>query len=201
MPTGRTQTPLFALDAPPPRGVESIEWYSPEPEIALVHDVLGGPPELDPLSCIAANRIVRAERFYGVADDGMAQSWCARTAYVNPPTGLTQPAWAKLVYHVLAGDIGAGIWAGFSVEQLQTLQNAGAARTPVDFPLCVPSQRTRWMRGDGRQQDLFGEPHVGTSPRHGTFFALLGGSVAMVRRFVAVFRQLGAVSLPMEMFR
>jgi hypothetical protein len=199
MPAELLQTMLF--DTSPPRGVESIEWYSPADEMALVHDVLGGPPELDPLSCPVANRIVRAARFYSIEDDGMSQHWRAQTAYVNPPTGLTQPAWAKLCGHVLASDIGAAIWAGFNIEQLQTLQNSGAARTPLDFPLCIPSARTKWLRGDGRQQHLFGEPQVGSSPRHGTFFALLGGTMAMVRRFAVTFSQLGAVSVPMGVFR
>lgn len=191
------QAMLFEQDAPP-KGVESIEWYTRSAEVGLVHEVFGGPPELDPLSCELANRVVQAARFFSLADDGMAQPWRARTAYVNPPTGLTQPAWRKLVSHVLAEDIGAAIWAGFNIEQLQTLQNAEAARTPLDFPFCVPAQRTRWMRGDGRQQDLFGElPRVGTSPRHGTFFVLLDSTGTFVPRFVEMFSQLGAVVVPM----
>jgi hypothetical protein len=180
-----------------PKSVESIEWYTPRAEVALVHEVFCGPPDLDPLSCDLANRLVKAKRFHSVADDGMAQPWHGRTVYVNSPTGLTQPAWAKLCEHVLARDIGCAIWAGFNIEQLQTLQNAGAARTPLDFPLCVPSLRTRWMRGDGRQQDLFGElPRVGTNPRHATFFALLDGTGDFGERFVLVFGRLGSVIVP-----
>lgn len=189
------QTALF--DAPTPKGVESVEWYTPAAEMALVHHVFDGPPDLDPLSCELANRVVRARTFYDVAADGMAQRWAARTIYVNPPTGLTQPAWAKLCEHFEAGDFEAAIWAGFNLEQLQTLQRAGHALWPLAFPVCVPATRTRWLRGDAAQADLFGElPQVGKSPRHGTFFVLLDRTGDYTPRFWEAFGAIGGLCAP-----
>lgn len=64
---------------------ESSEAYSPSPIIELARKVMGG-IDLDPSSCEEANKVVKAERFYTMADDGLYQPWAGRT-WLNCPGG------------------------------------------------------------------------------------------------------------------
>ena len=72
----------------------SADWYTPPPIIEAARQCLGG-IELDPASCAAANRIVRAERYYAI--DGLARDWTARTLWLNPPYGAVLPWVEKLI--------------------------------------------------------------------------------------------------------
>ena len=66
-----------------PARPSSNEWYSPRWIVDPAREVMGG-IDLDPASCEAANATIRAERFFTVADDGLAQPWRGRV-WVNPP--------------------------------------------------------------------------------------------------------------------
>ena len=197
-----TESTQLFVDDTPPKDVTSIEWYTPAAEIKLVHRVFDGPPELDPMSCEVANRIVGAQRFFDKDTDGLAQPWRARTLYINPVTGLTKPAWHKLCEHFEAGDFDVAIWAMFSVQQFQTLQNGDddlppPPFTPSEFPFCVPSSRTNWLRGDPSQLTMFG-PQAAGNPRNGTAFILIDRVGTYTERFVEAFSTLGAVSIPVS---
>jgi hypothetical protein len=67
---------------------EGNEHYTSARVIEGVHYVLDGPPELDPASCLEANKIVRAERIYTIEDNGFHRSLKARTIFNNPPGGF-----------------------------------------------------------------------------------------------------------------
>lgn len=63
----------------------NFEWYTPNAVLTLVRQVIGGEISLDPASCPEANKMVRAQRIFTQADDGLAQDWTAPSVYLNPP--------------------------------------------------------------------------------------------------------------------
>ena len=71
---------------PNPR-VRTQEVFTPGPIMDAVRVALDG-IELDVASCAAANETVKADRYYTVDDDALAQDWTARTVWCNPPFRL-----------------------------------------------------------------------------------------------------------------
>jgi len=60
------------------------QWYTPVEIIDRVKAVFGGTIDLDPASCPAANKIVRASEYYDESDDGLKQDWYGNV-FCNPP--------------------------------------------------------------------------------------------------------------------
>lgn len=59
------------------------QWFTPSRYIESARKVMGA-IDLDPASCAAANRIVKAEMFYTEENDGLSQPWHGRI-WLNPP--------------------------------------------------------------------------------------------------------------------
>lgn len=73
------------------------EWYTPATYIAAAVEVMGR-IDLDPASSDAAQKTVRAGRFFSKEDDGLLQDW-AGNIWLNPPyaSGLVDKFANKLV--------------------------------------------------------------------------------------------------------
>lgn len=98
--------------------------------------------------------------------------------------------WFKAMRELDAGRIGELIYIGFSVEILQTTQAQSSAmrlRTPLDFPICFPRARMRFLTFAA------GEFKPGASPTHSNFVAYVGPNS---KRFKTQFSQFGKVILP-----
>jgi len=50
-----------------------------------------GSIDLDPFSCAQANEVVRATKYFSLADDGFCQFWHGNV-FVNPPGGYLRPS-------------------------------------------------------------------------------------------------------------
>lgn len=62
---------------------ESVEYYTPPAIIARAVATFGEPIDLDPATCVVAQRSVQAQR--GYTRLGLRRSWRARTLWLNPP--------------------------------------------------------------------------------------------------------------------
>lgn len=144
--------------------VASPEWYTPAPFIAAARELFGGAITLDPASCDEANAHVGAENFYTSGMDGLRLPWRG-DVFLNPPSGSVAAFWRKLIDELRAGHIRQAIWIGYSVEQLQTLQNARAGCSPLDYPICIPSKRIAFVENESaRLARLARQLEKGSSP-------------------------------------
>ncbi len=155
-----------------PRRVQfrsSDEWVSPCDVVESARAVMGG-IDLDPASSVEANRLIRADRWFSIDADGLAQPWRGRL-FLNPP--FSHPGvelfCAKLVEHRRAGDVEqACVILPNSTETVffQSLAVAAAA-------FCFPRGRLRF-----------------TSPsRVSTSSAPQGHSIVYLGAHVAAFRR------------
>lgn len=170
---------------------DSPEWYTPRAYVEAAHDVMGG-IDLDPASHEEANATVKATRFFSEQDNGLMNRWYGRV-FLNPPGGLVPEFWQKFI----AGEFVEGIWIGYSLEQLQTLQCIGATQTPLDFPMCVPFKRIAFVENAAKKAARIDKmiaagkiPNQKSSPSHANYITYIGDRTHEFRR---VFRQFGQV--------
>lgn len=167
----------------PQHSGESPEWYTPTDYVEAARAALGGTIDFDPASCDQANETVRAGVYYTEHDNGLAQL-CTGNGFVNPPGGLVKEFWNWLVGLWRAGYVERAIWIGYSLEQLQVLQQFET--TPLDFPLCFPRRRIAFESPGGGKK----------SPTHANYIAFLPsirGGRDEVKRFESAFAPFGRV--------
>ena len=157
-----------------PRAVlqaKSIEWWTPPSFIELARKTMGR-IDLDPASCSAANKNVRARKFFDRKINGLAKRWQG-TVWLNPPYGNQ----AKLFICKLLAEWNAG-----HVEQAVVLLNCNSIEThwftPLrKFPLCFTRGRIHFISPDCKI----------TSATHGSVFVYFGDRrLAFIKHFGAV---------------
>jgi hypothetical protein len=179
---------------------KSVEHYSPAYIPDMFREVFAEDIELDPASCAQANTLVRAQRYFAEADNGLSMPWHARTVWLNPPGGnkvgrwqgkvkcnkVSQAAlwWATLAHRFEGGQFQQ---AGFVIFNLETIRHAQnwPVRQPLDFSVCFPRERIDYYT-PGRHA-----PKPQGSPAHPSALVYLGPNVA---RFREVFSPLGFIS-------
>lgn len=191
--------------------MDSAEWYSTPALVEAARELFGGRIDLDPASHEEANRIVKAERFYDEQKDGLRQSWDASSLFLNPPGGLVDAFWKKLIAETW--NVREAVWIGYSLEQLQTLQVSNV-RTPLDHPLCFPSRRIAFVENaakkaarigrlieegerpgaTARKRKIAADCRLGKPPKdapsHGNYITYIGPNAL---GFEAMFSQFGKV--------
>ena len=91
-----------------------VEWYTPEHIVDAAADVFGSGSgdcpgiDLDPASCEEANKIVMADKFYTLADNGLEQPWSGNV-WLNPPYDKVGPWVEKMIAEYEAGNIKSAI--------------------------------------------------------------------------------------------
>lgn len=128
--------------------MDSPEWYTPAAFVESARIVMGG-IDLDPASHEEANRTVRADVFYSAEQDGLSQQWFGRV-FLNPPGGLVGEFWRKALAEYHAGHCTQIVWIGYSLEQLQTLQQTKDF-TPLDYPICITRKRIAFVENEAKK--------------------------------------------------
>ena len=169
----------------------SAEWYTPVEYVEAARMVLGA-IDLDPASNNIANSVVGATTFYTRDDDGLSRPWYGRV-FVNPPGGLTKKFWERFISEPLD----AGVWIGYSLEQLQTLQRPFDVSPLSHYPICVPRRRIAFWQNDTNQAIVIAKRiaagKIGHgAPTHANYITYLGPDPD---RFREVFSRFGAVRL------
>lgn len=181
------------------------EYYTPANIIEAARQVLGGYIELDPASCLEANRTVCAERYFTKEDDGLSKEWRARTVWMNHPFGKEEypcgPNCKKKIcpkrgYHQTVYQPGNGDWItkfvwSYQAGHFKAGLNITFASTSEDwfqpllqFPACFLRGRTN-----------YNTPGGGTTSQvpKGSAVFYLGSNVPL---FYKVFSGLGNVVIP-----
>lgn len=129
--------------------MDSPEWYTPSPFVESARIVMGS-IDLDPASHAEANLIVKAARYYTEADNGLTQPWFGNVLH-NPPGGYVNEFWCKAMAEWQAGRFRQMVFIGYSLEQLQTLQQSGAPFNPLHFPTCFTSRRIAFIENQAKK--------------------------------------------------
>ena len=138
-----------------PAPADPDELYSPPEYVAAARAAMGG-IELDPASCAAANRVVRAERYYAKADAGETRDWRAETVWLSPPRA--EGVIDKFVWR-MASDYEAGVFGqGIALVDASTgsdwFQTLGASADAIIFP----PKRARFWRADANGEETRSAP-------------------------------------------
>jgi hypothetical protein len=175
--------------------MDSPEWYTPSPFVEAARQCMGG-IDLDPASHEEANRIVKADRFFTADDDGLKQPWFGRV-FLNPPGGLVNEFWLKLLSELANQRVTDAVWIGYSLEQLQTLQQSGADLQPLDFPTCFTNRRIAFVENEAMKirrkekcERLGKKFNPKSSPSHSNYVSYLGPDS---NAFIGCFSQFGQV--------
>lgn len=175
---------------------DSPEWYTPSPIVEAARRVMGR-IDLDPASHPEANARIRARRIYTERDNGLILPWRGRVL-VNPPGGLVAEFWKKTLAEYAQPRLRELIWIGYSLEQIQTLQNVeGVDRLPIEFLTCYPRTRIAFVENAAKRRARFRKlralgkvPNPRSQPSHGNYVTYLGLNGAAFRR---EFSQFGKV--------
>jgi ParB family transcriptional regulator, chromosome partitioning protein len=160
---------------------ESVDWYSLPEHIEAARSVMGS-IELDPASCVLANRTVKAARYLTIEDDGLAQSWHAASIWLNPPYCGEQARWVnKLVAEYEDG----------SVEQAILLVNAATETAWFQqlyrYTICFVRGRIHFKSPNGgKDWPVFGSAFIYFGKDDTRFVRTFSRFGAIVRSVVAV---------------
>ena len=116
------------------RGTGKTEWFTPPDVIQRVKLVLSE-IDLDPSSCLAAQKTVGASAYFTKKDDGLAQTWTGRV-FMNPPyTGpLIAQFAAKLIEEIEAGHVSEAIALVHNSTETAWFQSLAKTASALHFP-------------------------------------------------------------------
>jgi hypothetical protein len=150
----------------------SAEHYTPAEYIEAAREVLGE-IDLDPASCVKANKVVKAKKFFTKEDDGLEQDWSGRV-WLNPPYGDSVGAFVFKLRESLKANVSAAI---ILVNSYST--DSSWFQLLWSGLLCFTHHRINFY-GDGER----------SGSTHGSVFAYFGPKPKI---FVKRFSDFGAV--------
>jgi ParB family transcriptional regulator, chromosome partitioning protein len=191
----------------PQHSSKSNEHYSP-PEFPAAARWVMGWIDLDPASCPLANTLVGANHIYTKEMDGFSRPWGGRV-WLNPPGGKVNkhgeevkagPGQSNMLrwwYRLVDGWLDGTIYqATFLMFQLSLVQRAQERTpSPLDFPMCFPSQRMCFWKPDP-VTGLLVQSKDPTHPNAVVYLPPRDNLVGASARFEQGFQHLGKVILP-----
>jgi phage N-6-adenine-methyltransferase len=157
-----------------------IEWYTPRRYLDAAVEVMGA-IDLDPASSNAAQRYVKAKRWFTLETDGLTQTWAGRV-FLNPPYAMPtiKQFTTKLVDSWNAREITEGILLTNNATDTEWFHNTLDACSAV----CLTRGRISFLEAsDG---ELIEKP----SPTHGQAFFYFGNNGDS---FAQTFREFGSI--------
>lgn len=161
------------------RSTGNFEWHTPAVYCDAARKVLGK-IDLDPASCAAANRRVKARRFYTVADDGLSKPWRGRL-WLNPPYDRTIGKW---IDRLMTSRVPGGVTAAITLTNNASETAWGQQIIYGAASLCFPEGRIEYLTADGRTEG---------NPLQGQVFGYFGEDPDL---FESVFGVFGACTRP-----
>jgi ParB family chromosome partitioning protein len=123
------------------------EWYSPPHVVEAARHAMGA-IDLDPASCEAANKIVKATTFFTIRDDGLKQPWHGRI-WLNPPYGKFAPKFSmKFNLEFLRGGIPSACLL-LAVHHMNTEWFCDSVSTLAPS-MCLPKRRLQFSNSTER---------------------------------------------------
>ena len=118
------------------------EWYTPNKYIERARRAMHS-IDLDPASCNEANRVVQADRFFTVLNNGLDQDWSGNV-WLNPPyrQPLIKQFCNKLIESYRNGDIKQAIVLVNNATETLWGQKLLACASAV----CFPARRIKFWR-------------------------------------------------------
>ena len=128
-------------------GGGSWEWYTPGYIVERARAALGGTIDLDPASSAAANRVVRARRYFTRHCDGLAATadWTAAAVFLNPPYSgpLIRRFADRLLEELAHGRVDRAVW----LSNANVGAAAGQAMLAAARRVCFWRGRVRFVDG------------------------------------------------------
>ena len=120
------------------------EWYTPAPIIEAARTAMGS-IDTDPASCAIAQRIVRANRFYTIKEDGLKQIWTGNI-WLNAPFSKLR-LWVQSALQRLASG---------EIRRACVLVPTGRSDCQwyaplLEHPLCIHGSRIRFYGPNGQE--------------------------------------------------
>lgn len=155
-----------------------VEYYTPEFILNAARLCMGS-IELDPASCQEANFIVKADRYFNQAQDGLKQEWKAQTVWLNWPfSKQNNKLWTeKLLHEYGVGNFVQACFICYACTSERWF------RPLLQLPQCFLHGRTNYTTPDG---------HVKEGNTKGSVVTYLGNNA---ERFFNAFKSLGTVKV------
>lgn len=146
---------------------DSDAWFTPQKYVDAARAALGGIIALDPFSSDAANRVVRADRYFTESDNAFVKEWfpssvqdSVRTVWMNPPYGasLISEAMSKFLAEFEAQSFDSGIVLVNNATETKWFQKAlsrAAAVTFTDHRISFWNADGKAVSGNTRGQAFF----------------------------------------------
>lgn len=121
----------------------NVEYFTPPEIICAARRTMGG-IDVDPATCLTANKTIQATMIYTAEENGLEQEWAGRVWMNHPYARGQNSLWIRK----LIDEYQTGFVTQFCCITYQVMSEAWF-RPLLDFPQCFPFQRINYYLPDG----------------------------------------------------